>query len=184
MLAPQTSLKVILVVHFVLTVWASMTEGYLPTAYIYMNLFTLAFGAYGIINQENSEAIFMLFVLQIFTILQDIIFMGIYQPRGHKHFENVADLSVTADMRNEYRFSLGMSIVNLLLKPFTSFIVYRIYQERGGSYGDFGIPGIPGLGGSSSGGPGYENIDRQSSGNNSVETAEPHQSFEKPYEQP
>ncbi|XP_064642834.1 type-1 angiotensin II receptor-associated protein-like isoform X2 [Lineus longissimus] len=183
MLAPQTSLKVILVVHFVLTVWASMTEGYLPTAYIYMNLFTLAFGAYGIINQENSEAIFMFFLMQTLSIGLDVVFMGIYQPMGQRRFEN-GSTDVTADMRNEYRFSLGMSIVNLLLKPFTSFIVYRIYQERGGSYGDFGIPGIPGLGGSSSGGPGYENIDRQSSGNNSVETAEPHQSFEKPYEQP
>ncbi|XP_064642835.1 type-1 angiotensin II receptor-associated protein-like isoform X3 [Lineus longissimus] len=181
MLAPQTSLKVILVVHFVLTVWASMTEGYLPTAYIYMNLFTLAFGAYGIINQENSEAIFMFLLLQVLGIILDIVMIGVHQPFANQRFENILQ---NTDMRNEYRFSLGMSIVNLLLKPFTSFIVYRIYQERGGSYGDFGIPGIPGLGGSSSGGPGYENIDRQSSGNNSVETAEPHQSFEKPYEQP
>ena len=45
-----------------------------------------------------------------------------------------------------------MAIVNLIIKPFTSFVLYRMYQDRGGNYSDFGIsgiPGIPNLGGSS-----------------------------------
>ena len=46
----------------------------------------------------------------------------------------------------------SMAIVNLIIKPFTSFVLYRMYQDRGGNYSDFGIGGIPGmpnLGGSS-----------------------------------
>ncbi len=39
-----------------------------------------------------------------------------------------------------------MAIVNLLIKPFTSFVLYRLYQDRGGSYADFGIPGMPDFG--------------------------------------
>jgi len=40
----------------------------------------------------------------------------------------------------------SMSITNLIIKPFTSFVLYRLYQERGGQYGDFNFPGMPGFG--------------------------------------
>ena len=39
-----------------------------------------------------------------------------------------------------------MAIINLVIKPFTSFILYRMYQDRGGRYSDFGIPGLPQFG--------------------------------------
>ncbi len=42
-----------------------------------------------------------------------------------------------------------MAIINLLIKPFSSFVLYRIYQDRGGHYSDFGIPGMPNMGGAS-----------------------------------
>ncbi len=38
-----------------------------------------------------------------------------------------------------------MAIVNLIIKPFICFVLYRIYQDRGGQYSDFGIAGIPGM---------------------------------------
>lgn len=33
-----------------------------------------------------------------------------------------------------YRFSVGMAILNLLLKPASCFFVYQMYRERGGEY--------------------------------------------------
>ena len=38
-----------------------------------------------------------------------------------------------------------MAIVNLILRPFSSFVLFRISQDRGGQYSDFGIPGMPGM---------------------------------------
>ena len=43
-----------------------------------------------------------------------------------------------------------MSILNLIIKPVTAFLLYRIYRDRGGNYSDFAIPGVgnlPGFGG-------------------------------------
>ena len=42
-----------------------------------------------------------------------------------------------------------MCIANLIIKPISAFLLYRIYKERGGNYGDLNIPGIrniPGFG--------------------------------------
>lgn len=56
------------------------------------------------------------------TLLTDIIHFAIYYP--------------TADLvgRDMYRFSAGMAILSLLLKPISCFFVYQMYRERGGEY--------------------------------------------------
>lgn len=117
------ALKVVVIVHFVLTVWASMI--FLnESSYIYMNAFVLAFGIWAIISPESLDAILMIFILNIISIVLDAVFIGVFaslkQAQGNSLFMNT------------FRFSLGMSILNLILKPFTSFILYRIYQERRG----------------------------------------------------
>lgn len=160
-------LYVIVIVHFILTVWASMPQAFLPFSYIYMNAFVLAFGVWGIIKQESTDAISMFLILKAFSIVQDIIFLGIYQPRAYKNYE-------VLDRLSEYRFALGMSIVNLLLKPVSCFLLYRIYQDRGGIYDTFTIPGL-----STRPGGTYENIDQPVPTNN-VESASPHHSMDKP----
>lgn len=160
-------LTVIVIVHFILTVWASMPQAFLPFSYIYMNAFVLAFGVWGIIKQESTDAISMFLILKAFSIVQDIIFLGIYQPRAYKNYE-------VLDRLSEYRFALGMSIVNLLLKPVSCFLLYRIYQDRGGIYDTFTIPGL-----STRPGGTYENIDQPVPTNN-VESASPHHSMDKP----
>ena len=43
--------------------------------------------------------------------------------------------------------AVSMAIINLLIKPFTSFVLFKIYQHRGGSYGDLNIPGVPNFAG-------------------------------------
>lgn len=40
-----------------------------------------------------------------------------------------------------------MAIINVLVKTFTSYVLYRIYQERGGEYTAFGISGINNISG-------------------------------------
>lgn len=173
--APNISLKVIVIAHLVLTIWASMLPGFLGTSYIYMNAFILAFGVWSIMSPESVESVLMFMILNLVSILLDIIFLGIFAPIGSSYY---ADGSVGV-----YRFCLGMAIVNLLIKPFTSFILYRLYQDRGGQYGDLGIPGIHNFGlGGNQGADRYEDIDQPVPSNN-VESASPHSTIEKPYNQ-
>lgn len=52
------------------------------------------------------------------TIFLDVIYIGIFYPRS-----NLSDT---------VRFSAGMAILNLILKPISCFFVYHMYRERGG----------------------------------------------------
>ncbi|XP_013393585.1 type-1 angiotensin II receptor-associated protein isoform X3 [Lingula anatina] len=180
--APQLTLKVVVIVHFILTTWALLVAFQSPS-YQYMNLGLTFVGVLAIINTESIEAVLLLMVLMLFSILQDIVCLGLFEPAARAVYENASYNNWT--MKNTYRFSLGMTILNLLIKPFTCFMLYRVYQERGGSMGDLNIPGLdaanfPGFGGQK--GP-YENIDQPVPSNN-VETASPHHSIEKPQDPP
>jgi len=55
------------------------------------------------------------------TILTDIVHFGLYYLTN----ANPPDL---------FRFSAGMAILSLLLKPVSCFFVYQMYRERGGEY--------------------------------------------------
>lgn len=61
----------------------------------------------------------------VVTILTDIIHFGIFYP----FHELAADRG-----RDLLRFSAGMAILSLLLKPVSCFFVYQMYRERGGDY--------------------------------------------------
>lgn len=52
------------------------------------------------------------------TIFLDIIYLGIFYPRS--------------SLSDTVRFSAGMTILNLILKPISCFFVYQMYRERGG----------------------------------------------------
>lgn len=60
------------------------------------------------------------------TILTDIIHFGIYYPLN--------DYVAERGQRDVFRFSAGMAILSLLLKPVSCFFVYQMYRERGGDY--------------------------------------------------
>lgn len=58
------------------------------------------------------------------------------------------------------RFGAAMAVFNLLLRPLTSFMLYRIVQDRAGTYGNFGLPsGLEGIFGGPRRSP-YEDIDQ------------------------
>ncbi|XP_046369761.2 type-1 angiotensin II receptor-associated protein-like isoform X2 [Haliotis rufescens] len=179
--APQTTLKIIFVAHFVLTFWGSMSGALMPAAYLYLNAFVLAFGFWAIVNPESPEPVMMYLIMHAISVVQDIVLLGIYAPRGY-------DLSRATQNQgtiDEYRFSLGMAIVDLLIKPVTGFLLFRILRSRSGEYSEFTIPGVsnfPGFGGSGASAPpgGYENIDHPSPYRNNVETATGHDTMDKP----
>ncbi|KAI0225723.1 Type-1 angiotensin II receptor-associated protein-like [Lamellibrachia satsuma] len=180
--APQVALKVVVIVHFILTVWASMVGSpFLPTSYIYMNAFILAFGFWAIVTPESTDAILMFLLLNVISIVMDIIFLSIYTPKAHSVF----DAASYSQSSSEYHFCLGMAIVNLLFKPFSSFVLFRLYQERGGNYADLSIPGLPdfGLGGVpaqnryQSQGGGYQNPNQLAPAG-VIETPTPHSMFD------
>lgn len=159
---PNYTLKVIVCVHFIFMIWGAQFSALLPRVYWLSNAFVLLLGVWGIACPESYDAILMYLILHVFTILEDIILLGIYQPRARDKswIENKG-------FKDEYRFSLGMAITNLILKPFTAFLLWRIYQDRGGRFSDFHFPQF---GGSPSHQGNYENIDQPVPSNN-VETA-------------
>uniref|UniRef100_K7FRQ7 Angiotensin II receptor associated protein n=1 Tax=Pelodiscus sinensis TaxID=13735 RepID=K7FRQ7_PELSI len=81
-------------------------------------------------NQCPHVSDFQFLIGLLLTILTDIIHLSIYYPRGH----NLTDLQ---------RFTAGMAIFSLLLKPLSCFFVYQMYRERGGEYAfNLGFPTV------------------------------------------
>lgn len=148
----QTALKVIVIVHLVLASWAMIS--FQGSAYLFMNSFLLAVGLWAIIAQDSIDAVFMFFMLNVLSILMDIIFISIYA-------------SATSDNSGSYKFSLGMAILNLIIRPLSSFILYRLYQDR---TGELQFPQYPAFEDSNRG---YSTID-QPVYPSAVETATPH----------
>lgn len=151
---PGLIIKVIWIVHFVLTSWA-LFAGWLPGVYMYTHMAVLAFGFWTIVANESVDAALMFLVTLLFSVLNDILCLALYQPRAQNIFEIGR---TTSSQTNEYRFSLGMAITNLILKPLTIFLVLRIYQGRvqGSEYS----PAFPGLGATAPKREGpYNNID-------------------------
>ncbi|NXO62767.1 ATRAP protein, partial [Phainopepla nitens] len=91
----------------------------LPVSYAWGNFSILAVGIWAIVQRDSLDAITMFLTGLLLTVLTDIIHISIfYPPYGY-----------LSDAR---RFSLGMAIFSLLLKPVSCCLVYRMYRERGG----------------------------------------------------
>ncbi|XP_059143333.1 type-1 angiotensin II receptor-associated protein-like [Physella acuta] len=147
---PGLMLRVIWLVHFVLTSWAILSP-WMSSTYLYTHVVVLAFGFWALVSSDNVEAVFMFLLTLVFSVLNDIICISLYAPRGRAIF------SLDSDRLHEYRFSLGMAITNLIIKPVTIFFTYRIYQSRAQGT-DFNT-GIPGLGSGQTVHGHYDNID-------------------------
>jgi hypothetical protein len=170
--SPHIVLRVVVVVHFILTVWASMSECLFHSAapsYIYMHTVVLAFGVWAIICPESIDAVFMFLVLLAASIIMDIIFLGIYASSVQCNADNCVGVII-----NTYRFSLGMAILNLLLKPLSCFVLYRLYQHR---TGQTHFPHLSIARSTHTGG--YSNIDQQPCNPQYVETAAPYSTVDK-----
>ncbi|XP_051531977.1 type-1 angiotensin II receptor-associated protein [Myxocyprinus asiaticus] len=131
---PAINLKAIVLVHWLLTVWACLFS-WLPYSYVSGNMSVLAVGVWAIAQRDSIDAVLMFLIGLAVTIMTDIVHFGLFytQPEG---------LSVST-MRDTFRFSAGMAILSLILKPVSCFFVYQMYRERGGDYNvNFGFPTI------------------------------------------
>ncbi|XP_032369556.1 type-1 angiotensin II receptor-associated protein isoform X1 [Etheostoma spectabile] len=105
----------------------------LPSSFAWGNFGVLAVGVWAIAQRDSIDAVLMFLVGMVVTILTDIVHFGIFYPRN----------DFAADSGNVFRFSQGMAILNLLLKPASCFFVYQMYRERGGDYNvNFVFPSV------------------------------------------
>ncbi|XP_056591356.1 type-1 angiotensin II receptor-associated protein isoform X1 [Triplophysa dalaica] len=131
---PAISLKAIVLVHWLLTVWACLTP-WLPYSFILGNLSVLALGVWAIAQRDSIDAVVMFLMGLAVTILTDIVHIGVYYTPSESLYERT--------LRDAFRFSVGMAILSLLLKPVSCFFVYQMYRERGGDYNvNFGFPTV------------------------------------------
>ncbi|XP_010880011.1 type-1 angiotensin II receptor-associated protein isoform X2 [Esox lucius] len=129
---PAINLKAIVLVHWILTIWGCMA--WLPPSYAWGNFSVLAVGVWAIAQRDSIDAVLMFLIGIAVTILTDIIHFGIFYPLA----EAIAERN-----RDTFRFSAGMAILNLLLKPVSCFFIYQMYKERGGDYNvNFGFPSV------------------------------------------
>lgn len=149
---PAINLKAIVLMHWLLTVWACMT--WLPLSFAWGNFSVLAVGVWAIAQRDSIDAVLMFLIGMLVTILTDIIHIGIFYPASEMAMERTRDV---------FRFSAGMAILNLLLKPASCFFVYQMYRERGGDYNvNFGFPSV------SRNRDAYQSIDQQDESSSSA----------------
>lgn len=123
---PNAPLKVIFFIHFVLTAWA-MQIAWLPPSYFYYNLLLLLLIVWGIHSRDSEEPVFMALVVNVASIIMDTISICIFYNNGYFH---------------TLRFAIVMSIFNVVVRPVSSIILLRLFNERSGRYSTFGIPGL------------------------------------------
>ncbi|XP_053724593.1 type-1 angiotensin II receptor-associated protein [Synchiropus splendidus] len=128
---PAISLKAIVLVHWLLTVWGCMA--WLPWSFAWGNFSILAVGVWAIAQRDSIDAVVMFLIGLAITILTDVIHFGVFYPLHE----------LATEERDLVRFSVAMAILSLLLKPASCFFVYQMYRERGGDYNvNFGIPTV------------------------------------------
>ncbi|XP_069802768.1 type-1 angiotensin II receptor-associated protein [Dendropsophus ebraccatus] len=122
---PALNLKAIIFVHWLLTVFACIFPGWLPNAYYLSNFSVLAMGIWALAQRDSVDAIFMFMVGLVTTIVLDILLLALFYAIAEDTVEKTSQ-------RDLFRFSGGMAILSLILKPLSCFFVYHMYVERGG----------------------------------------------------
>jgi hypothetical protein len=137
-------LKSIFFTHFILTIWA-IQGMWLPNSFLYYNLVFICILIWAMHSKDSEEPIQMALIINIVSILLDIVTVSIYGARVHS----------SVDI-----FGLLAFIVNLVARLLTSLGLYRIQTERSGGYNHYGVPGLPDYLGRR--GP-YDNVDQPAS---------------------
>ncbi|XP_042879360.1 type-1 angiotensin II receptor-associated protein-like [Penaeus japonicus] len=111
--------------HLTLTVWSGMC-GCLDDSFVLYNSILLVTIIWSLYQRESEEAPLMAFCVNVFAIIFDIVNMSLNWPIIHT--------------RGSMTFGAAMAIINLLLRPLSSYILFRIVQDRVGPNGTFGLP--------------------------------------------
>ncbi|XP_042215408.1 uncharacterized protein LOC121861590 [Homarus americanus] len=111
-------------VHLILTVWSSPC-GCLPQSFIVYNSFFLFTIIWSLHQRESEEAPFMAMCINLLSIVFDIVNLALYWP-----------LLMTGSMK----FGGAMAVMNLVLRPISSFLLFRIVQDRAREVGGHSLP--------------------------------------------
>jgi len=111
-------IKVVFLVHFVLTAWAA--GHWCPVSYLFYNLIFFVILLWAVHNKESDEPTQMAVAVCAVSIVLDVMVIAMYFPDTVSGSE---------------RFSAAMAIMNLILRPFTTLVLYRIYVERANAAG-------------------------------------------------
>ncbi|XP_066493771.1 type-1 angiotensin II receptor-associated protein [Tiliqua scincoides] len=117
---PAVNLKAVVLVHWLLTTWGCMAD-WLPSSYAWGNFTTFALGVWAVAQRDSVDAILMFLIGLVLTILTDVIHFCLFYPS-------------TKALIDLLRFSTGMAIFSLILKPVSCYLSYWMYRERGGEY--------------------------------------------------
>lgn len=138
---PNAPIKIIFVIHFFLSIWG-VQGSWSPDSYFFYNLLFFITLMWAIQCKDSVEPVEMALFIGVSSIILDIIVITVCFPYDH----------------SSSRFSVGMAILNLLVRPVTSMLLYRVYADRSGAPGAFSnnLGGLFGAGGR---GAPYEDID-------------------------
>jgi len=112
-------IKMVFLAHYVLTAWAA--GHWCPVSYLFYNLIFFLLILWAIHNKESDEPTQMAVAVNAVSIVLDVLVIAMYFPD-------------TGTVGSE-RFSACMAILNLILRPFTTLVLYRIYVERANATG-------------------------------------------------
>lgn len=98
---------------------------------------------WGLHEKESEEPITIAFWMNMICIFLDVISIGVHFPTssgdefyGYTMETTLITFTVSFSASTSKRFSAGMAIVNLLLRPISSFFLYHILQDRGVQFKD------------------------------------------------
>lgn len=116
---PSISLKTIILVHWFLFTWAA--SGWPYFGYVLCNFSVLAVAVWAIGDRHSVDALFMYLVMTMLSVIVDIVCLSVGFPNyiGHTGFQV---------------FGAVMAILNLILKPISTVLIYQMYRDRGGEY--------------------------------------------------
>jgi len=146
--SPANGIKLIFFVHLTCTVWATQSGG-LPLAYTLYNTFLLISLLWSLAHKDLEDPLLISGGINALSILFDAIIIGIYYQLIYSGW------------------SMLMAVLQLILRPITTILLIRYYNERSDSQIN-----IPGLTNSETqfgnGRQSYESIDRQNSAPNNT----------------
>ncbi|KAK8738480.1 hypothetical protein OTU49_003897 [Cherax quadricarinatus] len=125
--SPQNRLDILFgtfFTHLTLTVWSSMCECLPQTFMLYNAVFLLTI-LWSLHQRESQEAPFMALCINALAMVFDTVHLALFWP-----------LIMTGPMK----FGGGMVVLNLMLRPFSSFLLFRIVQERAQARGTYHLP--------------------------------------------
>ncbi|KAK4874523.1 hypothetical protein RN001_013883 [Aquatica leii] len=111
---PNFHLKLVFVIHFMLISLACI--GYwAPSSYLFYNFVLIIVLLWAIHKNDSDEPLQLCIFINGMSVILDIIIISMRFPDSHAGSE---------------RFSAALSIIHLIIRPFTTIFLVKLLQER------------------------------------------------------